>query len=71
MSDMDAYLDEQERQFEAFQRGECTCGRGPHYPQHDYYGIYAGKMCDECFEEKYIQGPYDFSGAGERLEPNY
>jgi len=28
-------------------------------------------MCDQCFEEKYVQGPYDYAGAGERLEPDY
>lgn len=47
----------------------CECGRGEKYEQHDYYGIYAGRMCDQCFKERYKQGPYfDPAYAGESLE---
>ena len=48
---------------------KCECGRGEKYEQHDYYGIYAGRMCDQCFREKYKQGPYfDAAYAGESLD---
>lgn len=45
---------------------KCYCGRGEMERQYDYYGIYAGKMCDKCFKEKYKQGPYEHD---EPLEP--
>ena len=44
----------------------CVCGRGEAERQYDYYGIYAGKMCDKCFKEKYKQGAYEHD---EPLEP--
>jgi hypothetical protein len=48
---------------------KCPCGKGIAEEQHDYYGIYAGKMCDRCFESKFRQGPYyDYLDAGEQLE---
>lgn len=31
----------------------CECGRNEKYEQQDYYGIYAGRMCDQCFREKF------------------
>ena len=61
----------EQRADDFFEKGICWCGRDHAFPQHDYYGIYAGKMCSECFEEKYIQGPYDYAGAGESLEPDW
>jgi hypothetical protein len=49
---------------------KCSCKRGIAVDQQDYYGIYAGKMCDKCFEEKYRQDAYyDYLDAGEHLEP--
>lgn len=52
--------------------GICSCGRGWAYEQHDHYGIYAGKMCDDCFGEKYRQGAYFDSGyAGESLDEDW
>lgn len=62
---------DEQRADDFYERGICWCGRDQHYPQHDYYGIYAGKMCDQCFEEKYVQGPYDYAGAGESLDPDW
>ena len=31
----------------------CFCGRGSLESQYDRFGIYCGKMCDKCFNEKY------------------
>lgn len=50
---------------------KCSCGE-PAYTQHDHYGIYAGKSCDECFEKNFKQGPYFDPGyAGESLEEDW
>ena len=40
-------------------KDECNCGRGSCHEQFDFYGIYAGRMCDLCFEEKYKQNDYE------------
>ena len=37
----------------------CSCSRGEAEEQHDYYGIYCGKMCKDCFKEKYRQDAYE------------
>jgi len=51
---------------------QCECGRGQAEPQDDHYGIYCGRMCDKCFQDKYKQDDYyDASYAGESLEENY
>jgi len=42
----------------------CSCGSEA-VEQYDHYGIYCGKMCQEAFEEKYIQGPYHDGSADE------
>lgn len=42
--------------------GVCSCGEGWIHEQYDYYGIYAGRMCDACFRRKYKQGPYNDPG---------
>jgi hypothetical protein len=31
----------------------CSCGENEWSRQYDRYGIYCGKMCDKCFQEKY------------------
>lgn len=35
---------------------ECPCGSGLHsWPLHDARGIYCGRVCDQCEEEKRAQ----------------
>ncbi|MFZ8933222.1 MAG: hypothetical protein ACO2ZP_04920 [Bacteriovoracaceae bacterium] len=50
---------ERANELNEFFSNECSCGRGQREEQYDHYGIYAGKMCDQCFKEKYKQGPYE------------
>jgi hypothetical protein len=38
--------------------GICSCGQDFADERYDYYGIYAGRYCDSCFQRKYKQGPY-------------
>lgn len=52
--------------------GVCSCGKGWAWEQYDYYGIYAGRMCDDCFGEKYRQDAYFDPGyAGESLDEDW
>jgi len=50
----------------------CECGKGERFPQYDRYGIYCGKMCDECYEAKYAcadpEWQFDPGDAGESLD---
>lgn len=81
MSDNEAWADAQADMADYYDRLEddgpsepydCSCGEGYRTEQYDYYGIYAGKMCDECYRSKYKQGPYFDGGyAGESLEPDW
>lgn len=42
-----------------FKYGPCQCGSGQNKEeQYDYHGIYAGRMCDKCFKEKFRQDDY-------------
>lgn len=62
---------EEADEIEALAKVTCECG-GYADEQYDFYGIYAGRMCDDCFSKAYNTGPYfDASYAGESLEPNY
>ena len=48
---------------------KCGCGKEA-TEQYDYHGIYAGKMCDKCFGEKYVQDDYTLY-SDENIDDDY
>ena len=55
-------MSEEDAHFKAdqlYKFGPCQCGSGQNKEeQYDFHGIYAGRMCDKCFKEKFRQDDY-------------
>ncbi len=49
--------------FKKIQIAECTCDSYKE-SQFDFHGIYCGKMCSFCFNQKYKQYDYEEEEAG-------
>lgn len=41
----------------------CDCGKDAH-EQFDAHGVYAGRLCDRCFRQKFRQDRYDIYADG-------